>query len=176
MPLAPCGMAKFLLSLLVGLIVGLLVAWWWLGGNPRALAQSGERLFAWVEVTSTEELPVSTSGRPWIVGCTLHLRNMSATSASVAVPVQRFLLVLEDGTTVTGQLAEAAKESIGGQQTVSIPLPKVSFISRSQDAASVILALDEGEGLRLVAAPVGEAPAKPAEEKAKDEKAVEKAK
>lgn len=166
------GMARFALALVIGLLVGLLGAWWLLGGKARALAQSGEKLFAWVEVTATEELPVSNGGTPYIISSTLHLRNLGTATAAVAVPAQRFLLVLGDGVAISGQLAEAASVRIGTQETASVPLPKVSFVSRSQDAASLVIALDEGDGLRLVAAPVGEAPAKPAEKPV--EKPVEK--
>ncbi len=165
-------MARFLLLLLVGLIVGLLIAWWWLGGSPRTLAQPSERLIAWVEVVTAEQLPVNAGGKPWIVGCTVHLRNITTASTSVTVPAQRFLLVLDNGSTVTGNLAVPATVAIGEQQTGSVVLPKVSFFSRSQDATSLILAIDEGDGLRLVAAPVGDAPK--VEEKATKEKAEEK--
>lgn len=166
-------MAKFVLSVLVGLIAGLIVTWWWLGGSPRTLNQPSERLFAWVEVASAEQLPVDAGGKPWIIGCTVHLRNFTSSTTSVTVPAQRFLLVLGNGSTVVGHLAEPATIKVGEQQTSSIALPKVSFFSRSQDAASVILALDEGDGLRLVAAPVGDAPVKPTEEKI-EEKVEEK--
>jgi len=164
-------MAKVILLLVVGLLGGLVVARFWLGGSPRTLAQPSERLLAWIEVSSAEELPVDAGGKPWIVGCTVHLRNISASSTSVTVPAQRFLLVLGNGSTVTGNLAESASISIAEQQTGSIVLPKVSFFSRSQDASSLVLALDEGNGLRLVAAPVGKAPK--VEEKKPPEKPVE---
>ncbi len=163
-------MAKFLFSVIIGLIVGLSVAWWWLGGSPRTLNQPSERLFAWVEVASAEQLPVDAGGKPWIIGCTVHLRNFTSTATSVTVPAQRFLLVLGNGSTVVGHLAEAATVKVGEQQTASIAMPKVSFFSRSQDAASVILALDEGDGLRLVAAPVGDAPVRPKEKAAEEKK------
>lgn len=153
-------MGKILATLLVGLFIGLLVAWWWLGGSPRTLAQPSERLVAWVEVASTEKIPVEAGGTTWILGCTVHLRNITGTAASVTVPAQRFLLVLDNGSTVVGHLAAPTTTKVGEQQVASIPLPKVSFFSRSQDASSVILGLDEGDGLRLVAAPVGEAPPK----------------
>ncbi len=161
--MANSDMAKFLLVLVIGLIAGLAAAWWWLGGSPRTLAQPSERLLAWVEISSAEELPVDAGGTPWIIGCTVHLRNISSSSTSVTVPAQRFLLVLANGSTVTGQLTEAVSTKVAEQQTAAIALPKVSFFSRSQDASSVVLALDEGEGLRLVAAPVGKAPEKPKE-------------
>ncbi len=157
-------MAKFLLSLVIGLVVGLLAAWWWLGGSPRTLAQPSERLVAWVEVSSSEQLPVDAGGKPWIIGCTVHLRNITASPTTVTIPPQRFLLVLGNGSTVTGRITDSTTSRIGEQQLASIPLPKVNFFNRSQDAASVILALDEGDGLRLVAAPVGQAPAKQKEE------------
>jgi hypothetical protein len=169
--MAASGMAKFLLSLVLGLIAGLIAAWWWLGGSPRTLNQPSERLFAWVEVASAEQLPVDAGGKPWIIGCTVHLRNFTTSTTSVTVPAQRFLLVLGNGSTVVGHLAEPATVKVGEQQTASVALPKVSFFSRSQDAASVILALDEGDGLRLVAAPVGDAPVKPKEEKVEEKKA-----
>jgi hypothetical protein len=164
----PCAMAKFLLSLVLGLIAGLIATWWWLGGSPRTLNQPSERLFAWIEVASAEQLPVDAGGKPWIVGCTVHLRNFTTATTSVTVPAQRFLLVLADGSTVVGHLSQPTSVSVGEQQTASVALPKVSFFSRSQDAASVILALDEGDGLRLVAAPVGDAPVKPKEEKTEE--------
>ena len=168
--MARSGMAKVLLLLVIGLITGLAAAWWWLGGSPRTLAQPSEHLLAWIEVSSAEELPVDAGGTPWIIGCTVHLRNISGSSTSVTIPAQRFLLVLANGSTVTGQLKDAVSTKVGEQQTASIALPKVSFFSRSQDASSVVLALDEGEGLRLVAAPVGTAPEK---EKQAEQKPVE---
>lgn len=161
-------MGKFLATLIIGLIAGLAAAWWWLGGSPRTLAQPSEHLIAWVEIASSEKIPVDAGGTTWIVGCTLHLRNISGSSTSVTVPAQRFLVVLGNGSTVVGQLASPTTTRVGEQQVASIALPKVSFFSRSQDASSLIVGLDEGDGLRLVAAPVGEAPPKaPEPEKAK---------
>lgn len=152
-------MGKILATLVIGLLGGLLVAWWWLGGTPRTLAQPSERLAAWIEVASTDKLPIESGGTTWIVGCTLHLRNIGPSPVTVSVPVQRFLLVLGDGSTVTGTMGTAASARVAEQQTASIVLPKVSFFARSQDASSMVLAIDEGDGLRLVAAPVGGAPA-----------------
>lgn len=158
-------MAKILATLLAGLLLGLLVAWWWLGGSPRTLAQPSDHLVAWVEIASSEKLPVNAGGTTWIIGCTVHLRNITETATSVTVPAQRFLLILENGSTIVGHLAEPTTTRVGAQQTASVQLPRVSFFSRSQEAASVILALDEGDGLSLVAAPVGDAPPKDKQDK-----------
>lgn len=155
-------MGKILATLILGLLGGLAATWWWLGGSPRTLAQPSERLAAWIQVTSSEKLPIDAGGTTWIIGCTLHLRNIGNAPVSVSVPAQRFLLVLGNGSTVTGQMTAAASARVGEQQTSSIQLPKVSFFSRSQDASSLVIGLDEGDGLRLVAAPVGDAPPAPA--------------
>jgi hypothetical protein len=163
-------MGKSILVLVIGLVIGGLLAWWWAGRSPRTLAQPSERLVAWAEVTAAEELPTGGAST-WIVGATVHLRNITATPATVTVPAQRFLVVLGDGSTITGRMDEQTTSRIGPQQTASIALPKVSFVSRSQDAASVLLGLDEGTGLALVAAPVGDAP--PKSEAAKPEPAPE---
>lgn len=158
-------MARILATLIVGLLIGLLAAWWWLRGTPRTLAQPSDRLVAWIEVSSSEELPVTAGGTTWIIGCTLHLRNISGSDLQVAVPAQRFLVVLGDGSTVSGSLAAPATLTVGQQQGAALPLPKVSFFSRSQEAANAVIALDQGDGLRLVVAPVGEAPPQPEAEK-----------
>lgn len=172
--MAASGMARFLLSLTVGLILGLLAAWWWLGGGTRPLAQSGERLLAWTEVSSAEALPVDAGGKPWIVGCTVHLRSLTGASAAVNVPAQRFLVVRGNGQIATGHLAEGTTARVGDKLAAPVLLPNVNFVSSSQDVASVILAIDEGDGLRLIAAPVGKAPAQPEAAKPSVEKAVEK--
>lgn len=154
-------MARLLAAVAAGLLAGALLCWWWLGNRPRSLAQPSDRLVAWAEVASVERVNVAAGGTTWIVTCRVHLRNIGGGAISVNVPPQRFLLALGDGSTITGRLGEATTARIIEQQTASIDLPKVSFFSRSQDASSVILGIDEGDGLRLVAAPVGEAPPPP---------------
>ena len=166
-------MARFLLSLTVGLILGLLATWWWLDGGQQPLAQSSERLLAWAEVSSAEALPVEAGGKPWIVGCTVHLRSITGAPAAVNVPAQRFLVVRSGGLIASGHLAEGTTARVGDKLPASVLLPNVNFVSDSQDVKSVILAIDEGDGLRLIAAPVGKAPSTPEPAKPRVEKAVE---
>lgn len=152
-------MGKFLICMLFGLAAGAALVWWWLGGHPRTLAQPSDHLVGWSLVTRADSLASAGGATTWSVTTEVRLHNITAKTVRLTVPAQRFLVVLGDGSTVVGNLTEAASASIAAQQTTSVPLPVVSFFSRSKDVGSVLLALDEGDGLRLVAAPVGEEPA-----------------
>lgn len=155
-------MGKTVLAIIIGLLVGAFAAWWWVGGgHPRTLAQPSEHLAGWSVVTSTQELASASGGTTWSVSAEVRLRNISTKGLKLNVPAQRFLVVLADGSTVVGNLPDPVSSSISAQETTSVVLPVVSFFSRSRDIASVLLALDEGDGLRLVAAPVGEEPKPP---------------
>jgi len=78
----------------------------------------------------------------------------------VNIPAQRFLLVRKDGSTVAGNLASSVMSRIGSQQTASVPLPKTTFFATAQDTTSIVLALEQGDGLRIIPAPIGKAPPK----------------
>lgn len=156
------AMAKILVTLILGLAGGLAAAWWWLGGPARSLVLPGDQLAAWVEVTGAESIPVDAGGTTWIVSATIHMRNVGTSPLTVNIPAQRFLLVRKDGSTVAGNLASSVMSRIGSQQTASVPLPKTTFFATAQDTTSIVLALEQGDGLRIIPAPIGKAPPKDA--------------
>lgn len=152
---------KPLALLVIGLAIGVGLMWWWIGGRPRTLAQPSDSLAGWIQITGTESIPVASGGKTWIVGSEIRLRNITAHGVRVAVPAQRFVVVLRDGSTVVGRLPEPGGLNVASQQTATLTLPKVSFFSDSETISSVVLVIDEGDGLRPIIAPVGEEPPAP---------------
>lgn len=152
------GMGKILVVLVIGLTLGVGFMWWWMGARPRSLAQPSDSLAGWVHLTGTDSIPVASGGTTWIVGSEVRLRNITTKPVRLNVPAQRFVVVLGDGSTVVGRLAEALNVTVASQQTTAIPLPKVSFFGSSERVSGVVLVIDEGDGLRPIISPVGEEP------------------